>query len=804
MLTDLRQAFRMLTKSPGLSAVIILSLALGVGVNTAVFSWLRDAIFRPLPGVGAEVVCIEARNEAGVYVGSSWLEYRDLLDRLPSFKGILAHRPRAFSLGDNDRGERVWGEFVSGKFFSLLGVSAERGRFFRPDEADRPGSAPVAVISHRFWQQYFKGAPDVVGRTFKLNNHTFTVIGVAAPDFIGAFNGLRLEVWLPLTMAADLLPATRELTARDSRSYVLLGVPKPGVSRAQLEGEIGAAAAALAHEHPAENAGVHFELLPVWLNPRGGAIISGALGTLQLFAGLILVVVCVNTANLLLARASVRRREIGIRLACGAGAGRILRQLLTESVVISLVGAALGSVFALWGVDLLGRAPVPTNLPVHLAVALDWHGLAFAAGLGVACGLLFGLAPALQLARGDVQNALRGGRGTVHGRSRLRDALVGAEVAVALVVLVLAGLFLKSFHNTQTIDPGFNADRVLIASVDLVSRGYTRPQMRDYVREVTHRLAAIPGTESVAAANMALIDVRGTWTQAVTIDGQPQPLGKAPEVVTFVATPRYFETMGIKLVAGADLAPLDQKNRAPDAVINEEMARRFWPGISPLGHRFRLDTTDYEVVGVARNAKYGSLAEQLQPAVWITARTATLLTPTFHVRVLSGDPMALSGAVRATLRSLDPEITPYDVGTFSEHISGNLFQQRMPAVMLSVLAPLALGLAAIGLYAVLAYSLAQRTQEIGVRLTLGATPASVVALIAREGMKVVLAGAVVGWLLAFALGRLFSHSLVNVSAGDPLVYAGVPTLLLLVAGLACWLPARRAASVNPIDALRAE
>jgi len=808
---DLRYALRMFRKAPGFTMVVVLSLALGIGANTTVFSWLNCAIFRPLPGVSVDLLSVEARDAAGAYTASSWLEYKDLTRCLPSFASLVAQRSRPFNLGDNENGERIWGELVSGDFFAALGVRPALGRFFWPDEATTPGGAAVVVISHDFWLHRLGGRVDVIGQTIKLNHRPLTVIGVAPADFAGGWTSLAFEAWVPLTMASELTPASSELTTRGNRAYILLGTLKPGVSAAQAKVELAAAAGSLAAEHPESNDGIHFELMPLWRNLRGGELVIGA-ATLQLFAALVLVVVCVNTANLLLARASVRQREIGIRLACGASAGRIVRQLLLESLLLGLAGAALGAMLSWWGVEALRQLPVPTNMPVQLSVALDWRGWVFAAVVGLTCGVLFGFAPALQLAGGDVQQALRGGRGSVGGRSRLRDMLVAAEVAVALVVLVLAGLFTKSFRNAQTLNPGYNPDRVLLTTVDLIGRGYKQPAMRAFLRDAQTRLSQLPGVEAVAAANLLPLDVRGLAKTAIAIDGAPSVTGDRAQIISFLTTSGYFATMGMPFVAGHDLVSLDEQKRAPDAVINEEMARRFWtdpsqadgPAGLPLGHHFRFEGTEYEVVGVVRNAKYQSLAERPQPAAWLSARNAMFGTPVFHLRVAAGDPMILLPAVRNTLHGLDAEVAVYDGHTLAQHLDSSLFLQRAPAQLLGLLGPLALALAAIGLYAVLAYSLAQRTQEIGVRLTLGATPASVVGLILREGMKVVLAGAALGWIVAFLLGWYFGAKLVGVLPGDPTIYGGVPALLLAVAALACWLPARKAASVDPMVALRME
>ncbi|MEO6568800.1 MAG: ABC transporter permease, partial [Opitutaceae bacterium] len=652
---DLRYAVRQFARTKGFTTVVVLTVAIGIAANTTIFSWLNRAVLRPLPGVSANLFGVEVRDATGTFTDTSWLEYRDLVERLPSFANLVAQRPRMLDVGDSDG--RVWGELVSSNFFLALGVKPALGRFFLPEEAASIGGAPVVVISHTFWQRQFGGRADAIGRTIKLNRRVLTVVGVAPAEFIGGWPGLAFEVWAPLTLAAELTPATSELSSRSNRSYALLGALKPGATPAQAEGELAAATRAFTLEHPETNTGIRFELLPLWRNPRGGALITRALATLQLFAALVLVVVCVNTANLLLARASTRQREIGIRLACGACASRIIRQLLTESLLLAVAGAALGALLSCWGIDALRHLPVPTNLPVHLDVALDGRVLLFTVSLGVACGIIFGLAPALQLVRGDVQHALRGGRGSVGGRSRLRDGLVAMEVAVALVVLVLAGLFTKSFRNAQIISPGYTSDRVLLVTANLVGRGYTRPEMRSFIRDAEAALAQLPGVTAVATANMLPLDLRGVPKESIRIDGAPRLPGDAAQILFFNTTRGYFAAMGMPLLAGTDLAPFDDEKRPPDAVINEEMAQRFWPGGSPLGHHFKLDGTDFEVVGVVRNAKYENLAERPKPAAWPNARNLWLFTPVFHLHVSAGDPLSLLPEVRGVLRDLDPEVS---------------------------------------------------------------------------------------------------------------------------------------------------
>ncbi len=796
------RALRSLLKTPWLSAVIIASLAIGIGSNTVVFSWLKVAVIQPLPAVDAPVWLVETKDDTGGYVTTAWPEYRDLMAMLPSFEGIAAQRPRNLHLGDSERESRVFAELVSANFFDVLDLRPAQGRFFRADEAEHPGTAPVVVISHDFWQGYCKGATDVLGRTLKLNGVTFTVIGVTPPRFRGGMNSLGFDLWIPATMAIALQTSSQELTDRSWRPYVMLGRLKPGTTPAQAQGELSSAAQQMIAAHPGTNRGLNYHLLPLWRSPRGGEIVVVGLATLQVFATLILIVVCANTANLLLARASARQKEIGVKLALGAGPGRILAQLLTESVILALLGAGAGIFIALWGNDALRHMPVPGGLPVRIDPRLDFASLLFAGALGTFCGIAFGLAPALQLARGDVLHALRGGRGAIGGRSRIRDTLVGVQVGVALVVLVLAGLHLKSFRNSLQAAPGFDQHRVMLAALDLGGRGYTRDTGRVFLDQLIQQLSTAPGIEHVSYASQAPLDLRGMPTGVIAVEGEA--FDPERKILYYSASPGYAATMGVPIVAGRDLSPLSRPELPVDALINEEMARRYWPGTSPVGRRFELGGTFYEIAGVVRNIKYQALNEPLRPAAWLTARAQTFSTPTLHVRSSQGDPRALLSTIRAGVQRLDAELPILDPRTLGQHIDNNLFMQRVPAQMLGVLGPIALALPAIGLYAVLAYSLAQRTPEIGVRLTLGATPGGVVRHMMWQHLRVVLIAIAFGWCLALYLGWFLREHFVGIPLADPAVYAGAPALLLVVATLACWLPARKAAQVDPMRALRAE
>lgn len=799
-----RHLFRNLARTPFLSAVIVLSLGVGIGANTVIYSWLKSALFAPLPGAEApRLMSLEVKDDTGNWVTTSWTEYQDLRELVPSLAGIAAQRPRSFSLGAGERDARVYGEFVSGNFFEVLGVRAQLGRFFKADEAARPGGAPVVVLSDAFWRRQFHRADDVVGRTLRLNGRTLTIVGVAAPDFRGGYNALTFDLFLPATLMPLLQPASDELTARKARTYTMLAQLRPGVSLAQVQAELDAAAKKLLDAYPETNRGLAYGMLPLWRSPRGGQILVASLATLQVFAALILTVVCVNTASLLLARASTRRREIGIRLAVGGAPARILVQLLGESVLLALLGGAAGVLFSLWGVEIIGHLPLPSvdAAPIFFTPEIDATSVAFAALVSLGCGVLFGLAPAAQLVRADVLHALRGGAGAVTGRHWLRDGLVALEVATALVVLVLAALYLQSFRNSLRADTGYDTTHVMLATVDLSGRGYDQTRSHAFVEETLRRLRETPGVISAAAANNVPLATRGLATGVFAISGRPfDPNRRA---LYFDVTPGYFATMGVAFVDGGDIAPLSRQDLPLDAVINEEMAQRYWPGESPVGRKFIINDTWFVIAGVVRTTKYETVGEAPKPMTWLSLRRQPAGSPTLHVRT-SGDPRAALGSLRQIVRALDPELALVQPRTLAANVDSNLVLQRLPARMLSLLAPLALALAAVGLYAVIAYSLAQRVQEIGVRLALGASPRRVVQLMTWQGLRVVLVGTAAGWVVALALGYVLQPRLVGVAFGDPLIYGGVPLLLIAVAVLACWLPARRAASVDPMIALRSE
>jgi macrolide transport system ATP-binding/permease protein len=808
-MNDLRFALRQLAKSPGFAIVVILSLALGIGANTVVFSSIQASFLDPLPGVehGARLMVIDPRDRSGTYLESSWLDYCDVREQQTSFREIAASSIRALNLrGPDGQDERIWAELISDNFFSLLRLQPALGRFLTAAESTHPGSSPVAVIAYAYWQTHFGGSPTVLGQTLRLNDVVFTIVGVAPEKFKGSIVVLGFDVWVPLTMAGQLIPSSKELTARDNRPLMLFADLKPGVTVVQARAELEAIFRRLAAAYPETNADLTPDLLPLWRSPFGAQpYLLGALATQQILVFLVLLVVCANTANLLLARATVRQKEIGIRLALGAGRFRIIRQLLTESLLLALLGALGGVLISLWGIDALHHITMPGNLPIKVVSHLDATGCTFSVLLGIACGLLFGLAPALQLTRADVNPALKvgGGGAGAAPRHRLRDLLVAAEVAIALIVLVLAGLFLKSFRNAHTADPGFDTRGVLLSSFDLAAKGYDQKAARAFVRELLPRLQSTPGVAAATVATFVPLDVRGLPKKSFAIKGQAPASGRPNAALFGYVAPGYFQTLGIPLVDGADFVDLDNDAKPAEVIVNQEFARRYWPGVSPLGRKLVVEDSTYEVVGVARDCQCVSLSAKPAPLLYFSLRDRFSFNLTLQVRT-RGDPLAFAPEVRRVVHGLEANLPLRDVRTLTQSIEESLVVIRIPALILAALGPLTLLLAAIGIYSVLSYAVAQRTHEIGVRLALGASPRNVVALIVRQGFAVVATGLVVGLGTVYVASFYLSRILVKVPPGDPTVFLTVPALLLAIAWLACWQPARRATKVDPMVALRCE
>ena len=802
LLGDLRNAGRTIRRMPGLAAVIILSLAIGIGVNATIFSWIQLMLFEPMPAVrgASNFLLVEPRSETGGYVGASWLEYHDLQRQAPALRDIVAFEMAPFNVGEKGQTERTFGQLVSGNYFSALGLKPAIGRFIRPEEAERPGTEPVLVISYDYWQTRFGGAPGALGQKVRIDERDLTVIGVAPKDFQGTTPPLKFELWVPATMTPALLPGARALEDRSSRAFSLIGMLRPGATREEAQAELTTAMAQFARDYPGANAGMRGDILSFWEAPRGPQrlLISG-LAILQGVMLLLLLAVCGNTANLMLARGSARQREMAVRVALGAGRWRIISLVLSENMLLAFLGAGLGAAFAVWGTTALRLAPMIGAFPILFQTRVDEFTLAFATFLGVACGLIFSAAPALHLARLDPQDGLRSSSNTPP-RSRARRVLMGAEVGLATVVLIAAALFLQSFRSASQTDPRFRPEGILLAAYDSSQRNPDEASEREFAARLLERLRSLPNVEGAAIATNVPLDLHGIPERPFTVQGRVRTKAGQDRAITNTVTPGYFMVMNIPILEGNDFADMRDKAAPAQAIVNEEFVRRYLNGADAIGRSIQTRARSFTIVGMARNSVYDAFGEPAQPAMYFSYRDLPKGEGEIHLRTRSGNETALAFGARAVLRDLDPMLPLYDVRTFSQHIDRNLYLRRIPARMFVVLGPLLLGLAAVGIYAVVSYAVSRRTREIGVRLAFGATSERVVLQIIRENLGAITQGAAIGWLLALAISI---HGITKGVVNLP-VFIGVPVILLGVATLACWIPARRASRIDPMAALRHE
>jgi len=802
---DIRLAARAIRAMPGVAGVLVASLAVGIGVNTTVFSWIQSQVLQPLPGVerGSDFYLVEARSETG-YPGLSWPEYRDLQERLSSFREVVAFRMAPLNVGAADWSERTYGLLVSGNYFSALGVRADTGRLFAPEDTATPGGPPIVVVSHRFWQARLAGAADVVGRTIRVNDRPFTIVGVVPASFVGTVMGLTFDVWTPATAAPVLLDGSRELENRAQRGYMALGDLKPGVSRADAVGDVNAVMRDLALVYPETNRTITGEVVPQWQSPRGPQqSIVAALAVLQAAMLLVLAVVAGNTTNLVLARASGRQRDAGTMLALGSGRWRIARLVMVENLLLSLTGAAIGAALAVWGTTALRSVPLPTpgGLEVAFHTRVDGVSLAFALVLGTLSAVVIGLPAGLQLGRVSPIAATRSA-GVAAGRSTMRDIFLALEVAMAMVVLMVAAMFLKSFSDTRTIDPGFRQDGVLLATYDLRGRDGAVPPAAstEFAARLLDRLRPSASFTSVAVAASVPLDIHGMPTRQIRVEGRAREDGSADTVLTNTVTPGYFATMDIALVDGVDFADLRDAVAPPQAVVNETFVRRFVDGGSVLGRRIDSGDRTYTIVGVVRDSLYSAFGEDPAPFVYLSYRDRPSAVGEIHARVRGGDEKAVTGEIRAAVRALNADLPIYNVRTLTEHVDANLVFRRIPARMFVVLGPLLLMLVGVGISAVTAHAVALRRREIGTRIALGATAGRLLAMLLSDTLRVVtlgMAGGVVA-VLMIVPGALSGQP------GELALLAGVAVLFMGAAVVATWLPARRASRADPVAALKGD
>ena len=812
MFSELKYAVRSLAKTPWLVAVVIITLAVGVGANTTVYSWVRGVLLKPFPGVadGKRLVALENLYPNGHNNNnSSYPDFRDFRDSSRSLAGVLAYQFGPLSLGNDDQAERVWGEFVSGNFFDVLGVRPLVGRFFQADEQEEaPGKYPVAVISARFWRRHFHSDPQIIGKTIRVNRQQLTVIGIAPTEFLGTVTGLSFDLWVPLAMDPFLNEAPGWFEDRgDRRGLRLLARLRPGVPLPEARTEIQTIARRLAQSYPRTNEGIGATLAPMDQAFSGiQSLIGTMLKTLLGAGAIMLLIVCANVANLMLVRATTRQKEFSIRLALGATRRRVIGQLLLESLLLAGLGGSAGVLLATQMAGWLRFFIPAEHLPLALDFPPDFAVLLFSLSISVLVGLLFGLATALQTIRNDRLSGLSG-RGAIGDTRahRLRAILVISEVALALVVLIGASLFFESFRHTRQIDPGFDPSNVLLAPMNLTEAGYDTERGTLFMRRLRARIEALSGVRAVSFADAVPLGFADGPKAYVQVSGYVPRRGEYMSVRVNPIWPGYFDLMRIALIAGRDFSERDDSQSPSVTIISEAFARRFFPGQVPVGRQVQLWGSDRTVIGVVKDIKYRSLAETPQAYAYLPIQQASVPGNGVHLHVRTvGPPEQFLPELRRELRSVDPKVHLFEIFTLSDYIGEAWFAQKIGAALLGILGTLALLLAAIGLFSVMAYSVSQRTQEIGIRMALGAQTSDVFRPVLGRALELAMAGVVIGLALSFVLTRVVANQLLGVSATDPLTFVGVSCLLCAVALAASYIPARRATKVDPLTALRVE
>jgi putative ABC transport system permease protein len=796
---DARYGLRMLLKKPGFTLTAVITLALGIGATSTIFSFVNGILLRPLPYLDSErLVLLDeiAARQGNASMGVSPPNFLDWREQNRVFTGVAAFDDGGYSLTGNGEPERLPGAGISYNTFEILGVAPILGRTFTAEE-DRPGNDLVVILGHGLWERLFGAKPEVIGQKVTLNNRSRTVIGVMPPDF--KFPEVA-DLWVPL--AIDTSQWTR-----NDHGWSAVARLKPGVTLEQAQSGITAVARRIEEQNPVTNEGMGVNLIPLREGLAGDY--RKALLILMGVVGLVLLIACANVANLVLARASARAKEVAIRTALGAGRWRVFRQLLTESVVLGLMGGSLGCGLAFWGLDLL-LAAIPIDLPFWMKFNLDGRVLGFTAGVTLLTGLVFGAAPALQTSKVDLNEALKevGRSASGASRHRMLRSLVVAEVALSLVLLIGAGLMMRSFMRLQHTNPGLNPRNLLTLRVNLPGVKYNTPEKRQiFYKELLERVSALPGVQ--AAGAVSRLPLGGVnWGRSLTVEGFPVlPVGQAPAVNHCVITPKYFRAMGIPILIGRDFTDADARDPMKVTIIDERLAREYWPNESPIGKRVRFGPPEdnepwHTIVGVVGAVKHESLNLTRRKTVYLPHAEIAINGMALAVR--AANPEKLAPAIRGQVKAMDPDLPIIDVRTMTEVISRSVWQPRLYAILFGVFAAVALALASVGVYGVMAYSVSERTREIGLRVALGARRRDVLKLVFARGLALTLIGAGIGLGAALALTRLMQSMLFEVSATDPLTFAGLAALLSLVATLACYLPARRATKVDPMIALRCE
>jgi predicted permease len=813
MIGDVKFGARMLGKNPGFAAIAILTLAVGIGANATVFSWIRAVLLDPLPGAAEpeRIVAIEEQAPSGDPVMASYLDFRDFRDHLKLIQGLSVEQAPSFAVGNDTYVERVWGEIVSGNFFDLLGVKPEVGRFFSSAEStDAQNAHPVVVISDAYWRSHFNASTSAIGTVVKINKHPFTVIGVAPPDFHGSMAGFAFDMWAPATMFGQLT-STGDwmLNDRKTRMFRVIARLAPGVTIDQARIEVKTLAGVMATLDADTNEGMSATVLPLWQSHFGlQASLLDPLSILMATSAVVLLIVCANLANLLLARATSRRKEFSMRLALGASRSRLVRQMLTETILLGGAGLVLGVFLAQPFLGSLHWLIPAGNFPSLEVVKIDLGVVAYTATIALLVAALAGIAPALQASGEHANEALKesGRHGSASARTtHLRGLLIISEMALAVLALVGAGLFLKSFYMTKAVKPGFDANGVAIAHFNLSAAGFDAAQADAFCRHLRERLERQPGVTAVSYGDYVPLSVSaGSW-EDLQIEGYVPGQSENMKIYRNLVAPGYFGLMKIPMFEGRDFTMQDDREHAPVMIVTREFVRRFVPSGIAIGRKVQGWGKWFTIVGVVDDVKVLRLTEQAAPYFYVPIRQ--IYRPemglAFYVRT-SGSVAEAAKMLTREAQALDATVPVYGATPLSDYTAESMFTQRIAASLLSVMAGIALLLAAIGLYGVMAYAVSQRTHEIGIRVALGARPGNVMRMVIRQALALAAIGIFAGSAVAIALGRIVASSLTFVKPTDAIIYGAAWVFAVAIALVATAIPAWRAMKVDPIIALRCQ
>lgn len=814
-LQDLRYGFRQLRRSPAFAAMAILCLTLGIGANAAVFGWIEGILLRPFPAVKNQgrLVALagtdRSTRQKGAGSGYTDVSWPDFLDfrRDCNMVDFIADKITSTTLSIGDRAEHVTGSIVSSNYFDALGIHPILGRGFEPTEEIGRNAHPVTVVSYWMWQQRFGSDPNIIGRTQMLNGVPHTIVGVMPEEFHGTFVGWPIQFWVPVSMQETFEPGGYALDDRGAQWVEGFALLKPGITSAQAQAQLSAVATRLENDFPETNRGRGIELIPLWKAPFNHAgEMFPRLGIALVVGFGILLIACANVSNLLLVRAFARRQEISIRLAIGAARFRIIRQLLTEGLILSVFSAAGAAFIAYFCRNLLVIfVPSPNGLVTNMRGTLDWRVLILSAGIALVSTLLFGLVPAFHTSRTDLAGSLKAESGAVfgaRGKTRARSALVLVQVALSFVLLVGAALLIQSLRQIRSANPGFSTQNVLTTGVDLLAAGYDAKRARTFQDDLTDRLQSLPGVESVALARVRPFSYQPFSSAPIEVEGYIPAIDEIPNVEYNQISPGYFSSMGIPLASGRDFTPDDNDAAQRVAIVNQKMAEQYWHSNDPVGRRFQVKGQWVQVVGLAKQSKYTSFSEAPKPFFYVPLRQDFSARTTLNIRT-SLDASVMARSLAREIRILDGNLAPSEVISMRRFINYSaLASQQVIVSLLGIFGALALLLASIGLYSVMAYTVSQSTRELALRMALGARRGDLLRLVLANGLALTVGGVALGTIAALGLTPLIGDALYQVSPRDPFAFGLAFATMTLISSAACFLPASRAARIDPIRALR--